>query len=302
MAGWPSFRCSAPPTPWSSYAHLGHFIAPENAVYFCKGCGRCWLPPEPSSGRCGHCKEQVVWIGIPPFCHLKIVPPNKGPPTLAELGRWNVEAREWTPEAQRPEAHWPEAHWPDGWPDTCGDTGGSSEARSSLDVLPQPNVPQTKLAKIVAIWNLGPYTEDALRHDLMEIDFEPSKVVWCGEGAFGLSFRIPFQAEAMVVALDHHPEPEEIFKSSWMRERAKEREERAKAREDRPHDPQLPLRLALWKGLDQDIPDYMHEILAEQKEWPDENQLGNSEAYHSTLWPAETAPSGKAELLSLWHI
>ena len=174
-----------------------------------------------------------------------------------------------------------------------------------MDVLPQPNVPQTKLAKIVAIWNLGPYTEDTLRHDLMQIDFQPSKVVWCGEGAFGLSFRIPFQAEAMVVALDHHPEPEEIFKSSWMRERAKEREERVK--EDRPHDPQLQPHIALWKGFgnldqDPDIPDYMHEILAEQKEWPDENQLGNSEAYHSTLWPAETAPSGKAELQSLWHI
>ena len=105
MAGWPSFRCSAPPTtpPWNSYAHLGHFIAPENAVNFCKGCGRHWLPPEPSSGRCGHCKEQVLWIDIPPSCQLKIVPFN-GPATKAELERWNVEAEEWTPEAQRPES------------------------------------------------------------------------------------------------------------------------------------------------------------------------------------------------------
>ena len=282
-----------------------------SAVNFCKGCGSHWHPPEPSSGRCGHCKEQVLWISIPPFSKLKIVPPNKGPPTPAELGRWNVKAEVWTPEA-----HWPEAHWPDGhWPDTC-DAGGSSEARSSLDVLPQPNVPpepeseeQTKLAKIVAIWNLGPYTEDALRHDLMEIDFEPSKVVQCGEGkgAFGLSFSIPYLAEAMVVALHCLPEPEEIFKSSWMRERAKEREERAKAHEDRPHDPQLQPRIALWKGFgnldqDPDIPDYMHEILAEQKEWPEENQLDNREAYNSTKCPVETAPSGKAELRTLWHI
>ena len=152
----------------------------------------------------------------------------------------------------------------------------------------QPNVASTEPTNVVALWNDSlysievddsmevAYTKDDLRNDLVDIDFEPSKVVLCGKGkafAFGISFSLPYLAEAIVVALDGHPKPSEIFKRLSM-------------------DGDIVVRLALWRGgigdPDPDIPDFVHEILAEQ-EWPDswpETQLRNREAYQSTEWPA----------------
>ena len=254
-SGWPVPWCSEQP----NFVNVGNFAMPSGmdpwqlmlpGFNFCKGCGRHWCPPEPLSGWCGHCKEQVEFFLVPPGSALKIVPPKTRPATAAELKEWNTAAKEWTPGAT--------------WL-ACR----SSEAGSSAVPLVVPKVTPKEPTKVVALWNLkckGLYTEDNLREALMEIDFEPSKVVQCVEGknAFGLSFSRSYLAEALVVALDCHPEPEKIFEGFSM---------------DGPR-----LRAAIWKGYgrldkDADIPDYVHEILAEQQEWLEETELSLASRY-----------------------
>ena len=226
---------------------------------------------------CEHrdCKARwipVKWIWVPSGCALQFVPRA----TEAEIARWDVKAEEWMP----------------GVSSDCNlfatsGAGGRSSMPNVQDTQfiatdggCQPNVASTEPTNVVVLWPLGPlwndsmevaYTKDELWNDLVHIDFEPSKIVMCVKGkafAFGISFSLPYLAEAIVVALDGHPKPGEIFKRLSM-------------------DGDIVVRLAFWRGgigdPDPDIPDFVHEILAEQ-EWP-ETQLHNREAYQSTEWP-----------------
>ena len=53
---------------------------------------------------------------------------------------------------------------------------------------------------VVAMWNLDQsHTEEDLQHELIEVDFEPKKIVQCGRinCAFRLSFEAPYTAPAI---------------------------------------------------------------------------------------------------------
>ena len=69
---------------------------------------------------------------------------------------------------------------------------------------------------MAAMWNLDPtYTEESLRADLWEVDFEPEEIVACGKntGAFGLLFAEKYMATGLATALDGIDPEEKVVRS-----------------------------------------------------------------------------------------
>eukprot|EP00930_Biecheleria_cincta_P089480 TRINITY_DN78795_c0_g1_i1.p1 TRINITY_DN78795_c0_g1~~TRINITY_DN78795_c0_g1_i1.p1 ORF type:complete len:245 (+),score=47.23 TRINITY_DN78795_c0_g1_i1:98-736(+) len=54
----------------------------------------------------------------------------------------------------------------------------------------------------LAAWNLGSYTSEGLRNDLLEIDFHAERCQDLGDGSFLLTFSEPWHAKSLVVSLD----------------------------------------------------------------------------------------------------
>ena len=88
-------------------------------------------------------------------------------------------------------------------------TDGMGEDESDESPMPAPK-------GVAAMWNLDPsYTEESLRADLWEVDFEPEEIVSCGKnkGAFGLVFAEKYMATALATALDCIDPEEKVVRS-----------------------------------------------------------------------------------------
>ena len=69
---------------------------------------------------------------------------------------------------------------------------------------------------VAAMWNLDhSYTEESLRADLLEVDFEPEQIISCGanKGAFVLVFAKTYEAKALATALDRIDPEEKVVQS-----------------------------------------------------------------------------------------
>ena len=69
---------------------------------------------------------------------------------------------------------------------------------------------------MAAMWNLDPtYTQESLRADLWEVDFEPEEIVACGKntGAFRFLFREKYMATGLATALDGIDPEEKVVRS-----------------------------------------------------------------------------------------
>lgn len=120
----------------------------------------------------------------------------------------------------------------DNWPMPSGGMGpipnaGPNQFRPPGAVMPHSNdilaadgnsyIHQGEQPGFVALWDLeASYTENELRKDLIEFDFEPIDVVSCpsseDRAAFGLSFKEESTAAAMEVALHGLHPPDRVFR------------------------------------------------------------------------------------------
>ena len=91
----------------------------------------------------------------------------------------------------------------------CG--GGRPLQEDEIDESPMP-APKG----VAAMWNLDPsYTEQSLRDDLWEVDFDPFLIVPCGKnkGAFVLVFPERYMAAGLATALDGIDPEEKVVRS-----------------------------------------------------------------------------------------